>query len=524
MTGEFYVDAPDITLPGPMPLQIRRNYGSQNLAENEFGFGWKMSYVPFLSVGTNSTLIYAAEMDGSIVAYRQTATNANVWLPQPQDNPMLNNNSSMGIGSVGNLFNNRLQLSTPGGTNTYTLTGADGSARTFTVASYPVGTFTRQRPYLNQWQDNRGNFYTFQYGTNSTQPDYGEVNRIQSSNGNFVWFEYDVYGHIIAAHTGDGRILNYVYDQYGDLTSVTLPDQMEIDYVYQHANYVTNSVTNVYSTHLIVEEDKPDGRVLQNIYDSQRRVTNQLSTAGVDLNPVRTATFAYTNNFSLTSPTNLLTGVTVISDYFNHSTTYYYTNSLVRKIVDPLNQTTVQNWYETNTVGGFQRSLQSVTDKRGLQTAYLYDSFGNLTNTVATGDITGDGIATQTATNSASYNTNNLPVQITDAIGNSTVLVYDPTFNFLPQQIIRYAGATPVGTNFMVYGNATNVVVLREHDADQSRFWCHNAPGSGLWFDPMPPPMICSTTARVSQLTAFNTPALAIRTSSINCSMMNAES
>jgi RHS repeat-associated protein len=460
MTGEFYIDAPDITLPGPMPLQIRRNYGSQNLAENEFGFGWKMSYVPFLSVGTNSTLIYAAEMDGSIVAYRQTATNANVWLPQPKDNPMLNNNSSMGIGSVGNLFNNRLQLSTPGGTNTYTLTGADGSTRTFTVASYPVGTFTRQRPYLNQWQDNRGNFYTFQYGTNSTQPDYGEVNRIQSSNGNFAWFEYDVYGHIIAAHIGDGRILNYVYDQYGDLTSVTLPDQMEIDYVYQHSNYLTNSVTNVYSTHLIVEEDKPDGRVLQNIYDSQRRVTNQLSTAGIDLNPVRTATFAYTNNFSLTSPTNLLTGVTVISDYFNHSTTYYYTNSLVRKIVDPLNQTIVQNWYETNTVGGFQRSLQSVTDKRGLQTAYLYDSFGNLTNTVATGDITGDGIATQTATNSASYNTNNLPVQITDAIGNSTVLVYDPTFNFLPQQIIRCAGATPVSTNLMVYGNATNVVVL----------------------------------------------------------------
>ena len=26
MTGEFYVDAPDITLPGPMPLQIQRNY------------------------------------------------------------------------------------------------------------------------------------------------------------------------------------------------------------------------------------------------------------------------------------------------------------------------------------------------------------------------------------------------------------------------------------------------------------------------------------------------------------------
>jgi RHS repeat-associated protein len=460
MTGEFYIDAPDISLPGPMPLQIRRNYSSQNLAENQFGFGWKTSYVPYLSVGTNSTLIYAAEMDGSMVAYRQTATNANVWLPEPQDNPMLNNNSSMGIGSTGNLFNNRLQLTTPGSTNTYTLTGANGGIRTFVQASYPVGTFNRQRPYLNKWQDNRGNFYTFQYGTNSAATDYGEVNRIQSSNGNFVWFVYDVYGHILEAHTGDGRILEYVYDQFGDLVSVTLPDQMEIDYVYQHLNDVTNGVTNVYSTHLIVEEDKPDGRVLQNLYDSQRRVTNQLSTAGADLNPVLTGTFVYTNNFSLSSPTNLLTGVTVISDYFNHSTTYYYTNSLIQKIVDPLNQTIVQTWYQTNGAGGFQRSLQSVTDKRGLQTTYLYDSFGNLTNNIITGDITGNGITNQTATNAASYNTNNLPVQITDAVGNSQVVVYDPVFNFLPQQTIRYAGTTPVSTNLMVYANATNIVVL----------------------------------------------------------------
>ncbi len=436
MTGEFYIDAPDITLPGPMPLQIRRNYGSQNLAENEFGFGWKMSYVPFLSVSSDSSLIYAAEMNGTVVAYRQTTTNANVWLPQPQDNPMLNNNSSMGIGSIGNLFNNRLQMAVVSGTNTYTLTGADGSVRTFVDESFPISTFTRERPYITKWQDSRGNYYTFQFGTDSTQPDYGELNRIQSSNGNFVWFEYDVYGHIIAAHTGDGRIINYVYDQYGDLTSVTLPDQMEIDYVYQHANDVTNGVTNIYSTHLIVEEDKPDGRVLQNIYDSERRVTNQLTTAGVDLTPVRTATFSYTNNFNLNSPTNLLTGVTVISDYYNHPTDYYYTNSLVRKIVDPLNQTITEAWYETNSPGGFQRSLKSRTDKRGLNMAYLYDPNGNLTNSITTGDLTGDGINTQTATNTAAYNANNLPTQITDPAGNSQVVVYDPTFNYLPQQII----------------------------------------------------------------------------------------
>jgi hypothetical protein len=45
----------------------------------------------------------------------------------------------------------------------------------------------------------------------------------------------------------------------------------------------TQAVTNgtaYYSTHLITEEDKPDGRVLQNFYDSQRRVTNQCPPPG----------------------------------------------------------------------------------------------------------------------------------------------------------------------------------------------------------------------------------------------------
>jgi YD repeat-containing protein len=459
MTGEFYVDTTDLTLPGPMPLQIRRNYSSQNLAENEFGFGWKINYVPFLTVGTNSTLIYAAEMDGSCIIYRQTGTNANLWLPQPQDNPTLNNNSSVGVGSVGNLFNNRLQLSTVGGTNGYTLTGADGSTRNFTVRSYPTGGFNRQRPYLDVWRDNRGNSYTFQYGTDATQSDYGEVRRIQSSNGNFLGFYYDVYGHIIEAYTGDGRRLEYDYDQYGDLTAVTLPDESQINYVYQHANYVTNSVTNVYSTHLVYQEQKPDGRIVENFYDSQRRVTNQLMTVGVSLNPTLTAAFTYTNNFNISSPTNLLTGVTAVYDYTNNVSFYFYTNSLIRKTIDPLNGTVVQDWFETNAPGGFQRSLKSRIDQRGLQTTFAYDSSGNLTNTTVAGDLLGDG-STVNAITSATYNTNNLPLQIIDPVGNSVGFVYDTNYTFLPKQIIKFAGGTAISTNVRVYVNATNVVAL----------------------------------------------------------------
>jgi RHS repeat-associated protein len=458
MTGEFYVDSTDLTLPGPMPLQVRRNYGSQNLAENEFGFGWKISYVPFLSQNTNSTLMYAAEMDGSTVAYRQSATNSSLWFPQPQDNRTLNNNSSQGIGSVANLFNNRLTLSTATGTNVYTLTGADGSIRTFALRSYPIGTFTRQRPYLDRWQASRGNFYLFQYGADPTQPDYGKVRRVQSSNGNFFGFYYDVYGHIIEAYTGDGRRLHYDYDKFGDLLTVTLPDESQLEYLYQHSNYVTNGVTNVYSTHLIVQELKPDGRALKNDYDSLRRVTNQYATVGIDLSLVRNATFLYTNNFALGS-TNLLTGTTTILDYTNHPTTYFYTNSLIRTIVDSLNQTNVQDWYEADTAGGFRRSLKSRTDKRHLQTTLLYDTFGNVTNTTVTGDLLGDG-STVSAVSTATYNTNNLPLQITDPATNSVTVIYDPTFPFLPQQAIKYAGVAAISTNFSLYVSVTNVVTL----------------------------------------------------------------
>ncbi len=311
-------------------------------------------------------------------------------------------------------------------------------------------------PYLDKWQDSRGNFYTFQYGNDPNQPGYGEVRRIQSSNGDFVGFYYDVYGHIIEAYTGDGRQLQYDYDKFGDLVTVTLPNESQINYVYQHLNSVTNSVTNIYSSHLVIQELQPDGRQVQNIYDSQRRVTNQSATAGVDLNPIRTASFVYTNNYNFSSPTNLLTGATWVYDYTNRATAYCYTNSLIRRIIDPLGGTIVENWFETNSPGGFQRSLQSVTDKRGLQTSYSYDSFGNPTNITVAGDLLGDGGMTNAIT-SATYNTNNLPLTITDPVGNSIALVYDTNFLFLPQQAIRFAGLTAVATNFTIYTSVTNV-------------------------------------------------------------------
>src|SRR5438445_4598174 len=81
----------------------------------------------------------------------------------------------------------------------------------------------------------------------------------------------------------------------------------------------------------------PDGRQLVNSFDAQRRVTAQFATAGKDLNPVRTASFNYTNNLVLTNmPANGISGNTVMVDALNNTVQYFYTNSLITKVIDQL--------------------------------------------------------------------------------------------------------------------------------------------------------------------------------------------
>jgi RHS repeat-associated protein len=460
VTGEFYVDATDLVLPGPMPLTVRRNYSSQNVIANQFGIGWKLSYMPFLTVNSDASVIYASEADGSVIAYQSVSNN--VWMPGTTYNPQLNTHTTLGTGSTANLFNGKIVKSVNGPNTFYTLSSPNGSVRLFQVMTF-TGLVTSTRPYLIKWTDNRGNYYTCQYGADSTQADFGQARRIQCSNGNYLGFYFDVYGHITEAYTGDGRRLYYDYDNFGDLVTVTLPDESQISYVYQHKN---QSVTNgsvvaqiPYSTHLIVQELKPDGRELDNAYDGQRRVTNQLATVGQDLNLVRSASFVYNNNFVLTNSfTNTITGSTIVTDVNGNPSRYDYSGSMITNITDQLGQTIQQVWYTDNaTAPGYPRSLWKVRDKRGLWTIFQYDSAGNVTNRTVIGDLAGTGNTNDQAVTTTIYNTNNLPLQITDPATNIMQFVYDPTYNFLPQQIIRISSGTAVSTDFMFYGNVTNI-------------------------------------------------------------------
>lgn len=452
VTGEFYIDTVDLRLNGPMPLEIRRNYTSKNVGDNEFGYGWKMNYMPYLALKADNSIIYAAEPEGSVIAYRQQ-TDPNLWVPTVADNPRYSNMNHGMAGSSGNLMNGQIVKSTVGADMFYTLTGADGSVRTFKVQNFPIGGLTRSRPYLTKWQDHRGNFYVFSFGQDSTQTDYGELKRIDSSNGTFLGFYYDTFGHIVEAYTGDGRRLYYRYDPFGDLVGVTLPDATEWSYEYEKETTAVNGKNAISSKHLIVREIKPGGRILENTYDASRRVTQQKATVGLDMVPVVNATFDYS-----------VANMTKVKDAYNRETTYEITNDLITKVSDPapLNQFASTEWYTTTdaATGAYNRAVKKEIDKRGFITEYKYDLRGNLLESKTTGDITGDGVS-ETVVTGAAYNIRNLPTVIKDPANNSTAYFYDNTADlYLPTRIQKLNGGTLTG------GVLTGATLVRDDHLD----------------------------------------------------------
>lgn len=468
VSGDYCEDSVDVALAGPMPLPLSRNYQSRNLASDQFGAGWKMSIMPWLVITTNAAgnvIANAAEMDGSVIAYRYQTNN--LWTVMPADNPDLVNFTPNGIGGTANLFNNQLQQN-PTNSQIYTLLGADGSKRTYQVmtnfALYSGTNYlNRTRPYLTLWQDHAGNYYQFIYDTNSSDTAFGQLYRIQGANGTSLTFVYDFYGRITQAITDDGRIVSYQYDNYGDLVSVTLPDNTSWQYGYQHYTFTTNSETYTDSYHLLTSVTKPDGRQVANTYDSLRRVIMQQATVGANRQLITNAWFFYTNNCT-TLTNGFISGDTCVEDVFGNLYFYYYTNNLVTETVEPLGLTNIQSWYSTNQAslpGYYQNSLQYSVDVRGLTNWFLYDSNGNVTNHTIYGDLTGNGIGGQSATNSYLYTTNNLPAIAIDPSGNQLTFLYDdPSDPYHLTDLQFSSDGIGVATNHWLYTNVSSVVTV----------------------------------------------------------------
>lgn len=415
MSGAFYHDEVDLTLPGPFPLRVRRNYSSQNLAHGDFGYGWNIGFLPYLVLsqesGGTTNLIYASEMDGSVIAYRRQTPSGNTWTPQAADNPHMANIQGSAVGSLSNPFRSTITRSgSDPSSYTYTLKEGNGFVRIYKVRDFPVDgdqTFNRRRPYLDTWTDNhgnpnavgsaasKGNTLTFEFNAEQGTVGHGHLKKVRASNGNYAGFVYDEYGRVVRVFSGDGRTIRYDYDSEGDLVRVTRPDASEVRYEYKYE--YDSQLGRLASKHLLEREIKPDGRVLENTYDntSSRRVISQRASMGANGSTnngqlVQNAVFEYQTTLN---PDKTISGTTTVRDAYGKSNVYKFTSSRLDSVEDPLNAKEQYFWYAAGDTSehAYQRSLRRTIDKRNLVTDYWYYPNGNLEQKRITGDVNGDG-------------------------------------------------------------------------------------------------------------------------------------
>lgn len=255
VTGAFTIDEVDLFLPGSFPLEIRRNYNSQNPLLGDFGCGWKLGLNPFLIKQDGK--LYAAEIDGTVIAYSFNQENAR-WEVLPEDNPDLCNFSQKGIGSTTNPFHAYIENDI--------LYGSDGSKRIFAEG------------LLKKWVNVRGNTVTFFYQN-------GRLSQMESSSGDFCGLHYNHEGKISEIYAKDGRRVSYAYNSQGDLITVLLPNTATISYEYD-------------KFHRIIRETRPHGKVLENIYDEQGRVKEQRSPIGLQQEILPSAIFDYQDSMT----------------------------------------------------------------------------------------------------------------------------------------------------------------------------------------------------------------------------------
>ena len=431
VTGAFYIDEVDLILPGPFPLQIRRNYNSQNPLLTELGRGWKFSLNPYLIEQDGK--LYAAETDGTVIAYEYNPKN-NRWEITPENNPGLYHLNPQETHNPHHAYILNNVLHSP-----------DGSLRHF------------KDGLLQTWIDASGNTLQFIYHER-------RLDRIENSSGGFLGFRYNPEGMISEIYAQDGRRVCYQYNKSLDLIQVTLPNTAIITYSYD-------------TSHRLNYETKPHGRFLHNSYNEHGQIIEQRTPDGPRQQMITTASFDYQ------------TDKTIVTDGRGAKTTYYIYNKQIYRIVDPIGNEILQSWYidanswfdpTTASVqpwvqkGSFPMALKTTTDKRKLTSTFLYDGKGNLEQITIDGDdLTGSG--ERSADRHFSYNDLNLCIQ-EQSSEEIKITTYDDRFPYLPKIRQTWRSGALYTSSIFKYNHLGQ---LEEEDHDKA-VTCYTYDGRGF--------------------------------------------
>ncbi|MFG2863792.1 DUF6531 domain-containing protein [Streptomyces sioyaensis] len=421
-SGEMLLQQTDLTLPGVLPLALRRTHLSTYRYGQFFGPSWASTLDDRLDVDDRGRVSWARE-DGSILTYpRLPATDADepVW---PEEGPRLPLTCA-GTGTTGEVG---YRIADP------------HTGLVCTFADHPdddSGLY-----WLTGWQDRNGN----EVGVSRLAD--GTPTTLTHSGGYHVTLECPI-GRVtrltVTTPEGPVEVMSYGYDDAGNLTHVTNSSGKALEFTYDDRSRITAWTDRNDSTYRYVYDD--DNRVTQTIgpegylssrwaYDPDQQQTHYTDACGA------TTVYQLNDLYQVTAETDPL-GNTTTSEWDRYDNLLARTDALghtVRYEYDLAhNPTAVQlpdGSRSTATYNGLNLPLSS-TGYDGTTWRCEYDERGNLTAMTApdggairfTHDRAG-AIATATDASGAAAMYDNdaagLPLSVTDASGGTALLERD---------------------------------------------------------------------------------------------------
>ncbi|MCB0046665.1 MAG: hypothetical protein KDD92_14680 [Caldilineaceae bacterium] len=411
-TGNYSMEVPLFSLPGVGDQSIDMDlvYNSQDFREDRLGYGWSFPYNAraqhysdnsvSITLADGRTYLYTADGDGytrpdGVFAELTREDDGNLRWEDPL-----------------------------------------GTTLIFTEHIYGIGV-------LNTWIDRQGNELTFEHDLSVLSswlyPDPVPIPPLLSITdqaGQEVTFESDDDGHITQAELPDGRTFHFTYDDEANLTEI------------QDANGGTRRYEYDDSHRIIRHWDPENIMYLENIYDDEDRVIEQIDASGTHLD------ISYDDDNKITTFTDNLGNIsryyyddlnrviqsedalgnsehTVYDDQYNiesftdkngNTWTYTYDDAgNMLSVTDPLGYTTYYAYNDTN-------DLTGIIDPLGRTTAYEYNEDGRTTRIIFP-----DGVSQM-----AAYNEAGDMLTLTDANGHIAAYFHDSTGNL--QEVIDPLG------------------------------------------------------------------------------------
>ncbi|QBG48242.1 RHS repeat protein [Verrucomicrobia bacterium S94] len=389
-SGNYLLEKTDLTMDGPMPLVMKRNYSSGSAdAKTALGYGWNHSFNMYVQEHTSPDSLMDRSLEdiaGAAVAYQ-----AMLDILQSEDTARSWTVASL----IAEWAVDRLA-----GTAVTVYTGQKAA----TFVKQPDGSFTppegmtvslTETNGVYVMQERHGNTYAF--NTN------GLIDTIEDPYGNTLTFEYSGGTNLNSVQSSFGPEMTFSYTD-GLLTSVS--DNAEpvrtVYYQYDSDENLTNVVDaagfdwsmGYDSAHQITWVRDPENITLvRNAYNSVGQVTNQISASG----------HRWLNRF--------IGNCSIEEDPLGNQTKYYF-------------DSTGRTWSEekadgsrTYTFFDGQGHITGTVNERGVTNRFVYDTDHNLLM-----QVHAEGTAEQTITAYAYDSEHHLRL-VTNAVGTAEQLV-----------------------------------------------------------------------------------------------------